>query len=294
MNVEDIKFRELDLLLNIFKLKSVREVGRQFNMQPGQVSKWLSGLERKLGAQLLERSSSGIRPTARALELLPVLEEMHALQGKLTGNLKVASADQYRFASSSFMTTHLMPHIVKHVSENTPDVKFKLIDLPPTSFITAALRGAFDFCVHSKDLEWPGSWTTEKVGTLKFQLFARKKHPVLKQPTLKNVIKYPFVVPIYWSQDGTQYGDDQCPIPLSKRIKGHETATAASAAEIVKVSDQLAFIPEIVGRGPMLEEVKLQWKTIEMPVYLSVRSSTVKQSDFKMISRYCSEVLKSF
>lgn len=293
MAIENIKLREIELLLSLLKLKSVREVGREKNMQPGQVSKWITSLERKLGHKLLDRSATGMRPTARAIELLPYLENIASLQEKLSGETKKSQDHIFSFASSSFMSTHLMPYIVHHISETSPDVKFKLIDLPPTAFISAALRGAYEYCIHSKELEWPKTWTTEKVGNLKFNLYARKKHPVLKQPTLKNVLKYPFVIPIYWSQDGTQYGDDQCPIPMSKRIKGHETATAASAAEIVKVSDQLAFLPEIVARAPGLEEIKLPWKTIERPVYLSVKSGTVKQSDFRLISSICSDVLKS-
>ena len=83
MNIEDIKLREVELFLSLLKLKSVRELGRQQNMQAGQVSKWISGLERKVGAPLIERSSSGIRPTAKAMELLPLFEKIHAVHEKL-------------------------------------------------------------------------------------------------------------------------------------------------------------------------------------------------------------------
>lgn len=292
MGIEDIKLREVELLLSLLKLKSVRELGRQENMQPGQVSKWISALERKIGATLIDRSPTGIRPTARALELLPLFEKMHSLQEKLSGETTKNDSSIYSFASSSFFSTHLVPLILKGMKE---DCKVKLIDLAPTNFINAALRGAFEYCLHSQKLDWPQTWTTREVGTLKWNVYARKKHPVLKTPAMKEVIKYPFIIPIYWTPEGTHYGDDQCPIPLSKRIKGHETATAASAAEIVKVTDQLAFLPEVVAKRAefSLEVVKMNWKQIEKPVYLSVKNSTVKQSDFDLISSICSDVLKS-
>lgn len=292
MNIEDIKLREVELFLSLLKLKSVRELGRQQNMQAGQVSKWISGLERKIGAPLIERSSSGIRPTAKAIELLPLFEKIHSLHEKLSGESTKKDSDVYSFASSSFFSTHLVPLVLKELKT---DCKVRLIDLAPTNFINAALRGAFEYCLHSQKLDWPQTWTTREVGTLKWHLYARKKHPVLKSPSMKNVVKYPFVVPIYWSPEGTLYGDDQCPIPMSKRIRGHETATAASAAEIVKVSDQLAFLPEVVAkRGEFsLEAVKMAWKQIEKPVYLSVKNSTVKQTDFDLISSICRDVLQS-
>jgi DNA-binding transcriptional LysR family regulator len=290
MGIEDIKLREVNLFLSLLKLKSVRELGRQENMQPGQVSKWIASLERKVGSPLIVRSASGIRPTARAVELLPIFEKMHTLGQKLNGETVKNETNVYSFASSSFFSTHLIPLIITGLKDDT---KIKMIDLAPTNFIPAALRGAFEFCLHSRKLDWPQTWTTREVGSLKWHIYARKKHPILKNPGRKSILKYPFVIPIFWTPDGTQYGDDQCPIPLSQRIKGHETATAASAAEIVKATDQLAFLPEILARRPefSLEVVKMPGKAIEKPVYLSVKNTTVKQSDFDLMTNLCKKVL---
>lgn len=290
--IEDIRFREVELFLKLLKLKSIREVARQTSMQPGQVSKWIAALETKLNAILLDRSAGGVRPTARALELVPVFEKMMNLQEKLRPESDTHKTTQYSFASSSFFSTHLVPLILKGMPENA---KVKLLDLAPTNFVPAGLRGAFEFCLHSQKLDWPQTWTTVEVGHIRWNLYARKKHPLLKNPNMKDVLNYPFVVPIYWTQDGTQYGDDQCPIPMSKRLKGHETATAASACEIVKVTDQLAFLPEIVaGRGEYaLASVKMPWKDIKRPVFLSVKNSSVKQHEFERIASVCKDILKS-
>ncbi len=292
MNIEDIKLREVELFLGLLKLKSVRELGRQQNMQPGQVSKWISGLERKVGTPLIERSASGVRPTARAMELLPLFENLQSVHHKLAGVQEKKQSNFYSFASSSFFSTHLVPLILNDMGAES---KVRMIDLAPTNFINAALRGAFEYCLHSQKLDWPQTWTTKEVGKLKWNLYARKKHPVLKNPGLKTVLKYPFVIPVYWTPEGTLFGDDQCPIPLAKRLKGHETATAASAAEIVKVSDQLAFLPEVVANRSefSLEIIKMPWKQIEKPVYLTVKNSTVKQADFEMISSVCSKILSA-
>jgi DNA-binding transcriptional LysR family regulator len=288
MKTSDIKLAEIELFLSLLKLKSIREVARQKNMQPGQVSKWISSLERKVGAPLINRASTGVTPTARALELLPVFEDMHVLLEKLSGKTQEDSKI-FSIASSSFFSTHLVPEILKEI-KNT---KFRLIDLPPTSFVTAGLRGSFQYCLHSQKLDWPQTWSTKETGKLRWNLYCRKNHPLTQNSGMKNILKYPFIIPIYWTPDGTQFGNDQCPIPMSKRIKGHETATAASAAQIANVTDQLAFLPEVVASRSdlQLEKVKVPWKQVETPVYLSVKNSVVKQNDFEKLIKICTRIL---
>lgn len=293
--LEDVKLSEINLFLSLIKVKSVRELGRQVNMQPGQVSKWVTSLERKVGAALLERSSSGVQPTARALELIPVFEKMSALGESLRAeNAKKKNDEMITIASSSYLSTYLLPLFLQQMKS---DLKVRVIDLPPTQFIPAGLRGGFDYCLHTQPLEWPSTWTTVEVGQLRWSVYGRKNHPVMKTTGIKNVLKWPFIVPVYWTPDGTRYGNDECPIPLSKRIKGHETATAGSAAEIVKVTDQLAFLPEIIARKPEengeLEKVPMSWRPVKKPVYLSVKSATVKQHDFERLIHVCKRVLVS-
>ncbi len=295
---EDIKLSEISLFLALVKIKSVRELGRQMNMQPGQVSKWVQSLEKKVGSPLLERSSGGVQPTARALELIPVFEKMNALGESLKPfSQSGKESSLMSIASSSYLSTYLLPLILEELLEDDSAGRVRIIDLPPTQFIPAALRGAYDYCLHTQELEWPSTWTTMVVGSLRWSVYGRKNHPVVKTPGLRNVLKYPFIVPVYWTTDGTRYGDDQCPIPLSKRRKGHETATAGSAAEIVKITDQLAFLPELVARkseeNGELEKVMTSWRPVKKPVYLTVKNATVKQHDFEELIQVCKRVLTS-
>lgn len=291
--IDDVKMSEINLFLALVKVRSVRELGRQMNMQPGQVSKWIAALEKKVGSPLLERSAGGVQPTARALELIPVFEKMSALGESLREDHGQRKDSQtMNIASSSYLSTYLLPMIVPEIES-----RMRIIDIPPTQFITAALRGAFDYCLHTQELEWPSTWTTVELGHLRWSIYGRKNHPVLKTPGLRNVLKYPFIIPVYWSADGTRYGDDQCPIPLSKRRKGHETATAGSAAEIVKVTDQLAFLPEIIAKksedNGELQKVMMSWRPVKKPVFLSVKNASVKQREFQDLIQVCKRVLSS-
>lgn len=294
MQLDDIKFREIQLFLALIRLRSVRELARQTHMQPGQVSKLLQSLEKKLGFPLVERSMGGIRPTPKALELLPQLERINSLKEKLADSYQSEDPIQtLTLASSSFFSTYVVPAAIREL--RSQDLKVRVIDLPPTQFISAALRGTFEYCIHAQPLDWPRTWTTEEIGSMPWRIYSRKGHPVLKTPSLKEVLRYPFVVPIYWTSDGVQNGDDECPVPANRRKRGHETATAASAAEIMKVTDQLGFLPDLVAQKHQLEAVPVPgWKPLKKPVYLSVKNSTVKQRQFELLTRACREALKTF
>ncbi len=296
--VEDIKLSEINLFLSLVKIKSVRELSRQLNMQPGQISKWVQSLEKKVGTPLLERSAVGVQATPRALELIPVFEKMSALGEGLRPEAGTRKNGRIlSIASSSYLSTNLLPMILHEMLDELGEAKVRMIDLPPAQFIPAGLRGAFDYCLHTQQLEWPSTWTTVEIGHLRWSIYCRKNHPVLKSPGLRNVLKFPFVVPVYWTPDGTRYGDDQCPIPMSKRRKGHETATAGSAAEIIKVTDQLGFLPELIAKkaeeNGELEKVLMSWRPVKKTVYLSVKSATVKQHDFEGLIQVCKRVLSS-
>lgn len=299
LDVSDIKLREIELFLNLVKTRSIRELGRQTNLLPGQVSKWIQSLENKLGYSLIERSASGIQPTARALELIPLFEKIQGVQEALAGQLEEQKESQYAFAASSFYSTHLIPLLVREMvtTHAHKDIRIKIIDLAPTHFIPAALRGAFEYCLHSQELDWPQTWTTQEVGALNWNIYARHGHPVAKNSSQKNLLKYPFITPIYWTPDGTRYGDDQCPIPFNKRLKGHETATAASASELIKFTDHLAFLPELVVKSGLLSgeivEIEAPWRVVRKRLFLSVKNTTVKQSEFELMINGCKKILKN-
>ncbi len=299
MLLEDLKLKDIELFLRLTKTKSVRDLGRESNLSPGQVSKWIQGMEHKLGRNLIERSSQGVQPTAEALELIPVFEKFMALQSALKDPQSIKKDETLNFGSSSYFSTYLIPLLTKELgletSRSVP--KIRIIDLPPANFVTAALRGAFNLCFHTHALEFPKTWTTVVVGEVELHLYCRKNHPILKASSAKNLLKYPFVSPVYWTAEGNRYGDDQCPIPLNKRLKGHEASSSASACELIKHSDQLAFFPEIVARQSLkageIRQVPVPWKTVKKPVFLSVKNAVVKQNDFELLQRLSRKILGS-
>lgn len=283
--IDSIRFKDLHLLNEVLKTKSLREQARKLGTSPGQISKTVKSLEKKLGVQLLNRSLRGIEITAEGSDLLPHLEEMLSLRESLRGEIKKAAKDElFCVASTSFISTHLLPQTFAQFQTLAPSGRFRLVDLPPSQFVPVGLRNGFQICIHIDPLEWPRTWTSIEVGDVKWELYCRAGHALGKRPTQESVLHYPFVYPVYWSDQGIRFGDDGCPLPIRKRVRGYETATATAAAEVVRHSDQLGFLPNLVMQ-PLLNQRLVRkislpaWKPVKRTVYLTVKND-VKQSVF--------------
>ena len=298
MDIEDIKLKEISIFMELIRCGSVRELARQKSMQPGQISKLIKAIENKLGFPVIERSSFGVKLTAHAKEVLPFFSDIYKNQELFKSNFEVAEQPVLGFSTTSFFSTHLMPNLFSNLEKKYPKYKLRLLDLPPDLFLSAAMRGAFQVCLHMNELDWPKTWSSRKIGYLNWVLCCRKGHPVLNSPTLKSISKYPFVFPVYWMREGLSYGDDNFPVTASKRIRGYETSTATSAVELIRLTNQLGYVPEIVARR-LIESGEIKnievpsLNDIRKPVFLSVRSDAVTQKMYDwLIERCAAEISK--
>ena len=300
MDVEGLKLKDIGLFLDLVKTKSIRELSRQRGDQPGQISKSIRALEARLGQPLIHRSPHGVTLTAYGTDILPYLEGIRNFQDRLTGHLD-SSENQtvLSVATTSFFSSGFVPSILGDFEKFAPEVHCRLIELPPNQFIPVALRNGFEVCIHLRDLDWPKTWSSTEVGRIQWQLCARADHPLGRKPTLKKVLAYPFVYPIYWTSEGIRHGDDNFPVPIRKRIKGYETATATSAAHVVAKTDHVGFLPNLVTQ-PLLSQGAIRVldvpgvKEVGQPVFLTVKSDAVKQKRFTWLKERCQKLLASY
>lgn len=298
-----IKIIDLEIFLEVSSAKSIREVSRRLSLSPAKVSKTIRALESKLGTKVYKRSVMGVLPTAEGADLLEVASNMvqgcDRIKELLSGQGKQKMRRALAIASTSFLNTHFTTPVTcafaNHFSEK---ISFKFLDLPPDQLVPVALRGGFEIAVHYGAIPWPSTWTTKKLGTSKWVLICKQAHPISKRPSLKQILQYPFVYPAYWSQEGISRGNDEFPVPISKRKLGFETATADAAVPIVLQSDQLAFLPEILVRSQVkrkklrvIESADL--KDINKELHISVRSDIVPVSLFNgLAEKMSAEILR--
>jgi DNA-binding transcriptional LysR family regulator len=151
--------------------------------------------------------------------------------------------------------------------------------------------------VHFGVISWPSSWISKKVGKSKSILVARANHPLPKRPSVKQIVEYPFVAPAYWTTEGLKRGNDEFPIPFSKRKVGFETATADAAVPILLNSDHIAFLPELLVQ-PFEKQNKLrqlrtpELSVVERDIYLSIKTDVITEQFFKQLCESMAEQLK--
>lgn len=126
-----------------------RAAEREAATQSG-ISQHIAALERSLGVKLFERSNAGVRPTPagmryyrRCIEAVGTLkagtEEMRALAGRVTGNLRIG-------LMPTFTRAALAPTLKSYVRDY-PDVKLKIVEGYSNVLTDRVLAEDLDFAV---------------------------------------------------------------------------------------------------------------------------------------------------
>jgi DNA-binding transcriptional LysR family regulator len=143
---------DLSLFVRIAQLHSISAAARDIGVTPASASARLAGLEKRLGARLLHRTTRQVTLTEDGLAFLPHAENLvsaaEAAQASLgrqnatpRGTLRVA-------APASFARLHIVPALPEFCSRY-PDLA---IDLRISDTVVDLVEGAFDVAVRYADL----------------------------------------------------------------------------------------------------------------------------------------------
>ncbi|NQY99909.1 MAG: LysR family transcriptional regulator [Bdellovibrionales bacterium] len=296
----DIKMKEILLFVELCRTKNMRELARKTGIMPGQISKLIKSLEQKTNLRLLERSARGVQLSAEAGQYLPHFEKMYQQHLKFQDSFQQErSPSLLSFATTSFLSAYVLAPMIASFGEKTQqEYRFRILDLSPDTFTSAGLRSGFEYALHIGNLDWPKTWYSQQLGKAQWHLYANASHVLAGQVAASDLADFPFVYPVYWSETGVQFGDDGCPLPYNKRLKGHETATAISAIEIVKRSQQIGFLPEIVARpyidSGAVKKIEVEnWQEVSRPIYFTVKNDLVKKNLFDRLRVEIEEVLEN-
>ena len=292
--LHDISLAELAIVLSVIEAKAVRAAARSRNLKPSHVSKIVSRVEKQLGVQLLVRSASGMVLTREGLAFKTAARELlvkaEALSALKLGATVETPLPALTLGAVAFLNKSLLAPSLGVLAREIAGMRFRLLELGPDALLGAGLKGAVDAAVHIGSLAWTKLWTTKKVGDVAWGIYARAGHPVGTVASAAEIAAYQFVVPMYWTGSEFSPGDDYCPLSWDERRKGHEVSSAEAALEVVRVTDQLAFVPHVVARNlrefSEVVEVRVhEWDEVTRPVLLSVRSDRLKQTQMLRISK---------
>lgn len=226
-----------------------------------------------------------------------ILERGEQLEGALSHSRSGKASKILAIAGTSFLNTHFCAPLACLAAESFSPLRFRFLDLAPDQIDTVGLRNGFEIAVHYGAISWPKTWVSKRLGKSRWKLCCAPHHPLPKKPSLRQILDYPFVVPTYWTNEGLVHGNDQFPLPLSKRKAGYETATADSAVPILMATQQVAFLPSLLvksflERGVLREVRCLDIPRVEREIFLSVKSDAVPDSVFQSLSRLMGDALK--
>lgn len=128
-------FHDIELFSVIIKLGSLAAAAQELGVTPPVVTKRLAGLEKKLGVRLLNRTTRKISLTPEGevylMEGVRLLQEMHALEGRIGGGSKQPQGTVRIASTLGFGRTHIAPALSKFVREYPMvDVQLHLSDRP--------------------------------------------------------------------------------------------------------------------------------------------------------------------
>ncbi len=288
--MQSVTLNELDLLVQLARTRSIRELARRQSQPPGQVSKALKRLERKLQTRLVERNVRGVVLTSDGLRALPVCEQILAQAAELREDAQAQEGKTLLgIGATSFLINH---HLTRALTKTkfSKDLRFRFLEIPPDQFTTAGLRHAFELAFHFGRHEWPGTWFQDKIAEVGWSLCCSASHAFAKKRAVSSseVLKHKFIMPAYWTQEGFALGDDGCPVPANKRLKGHETSTAEAAMALVRSTDQLAFLPNLLirtheERGEVRRLEVKGWLAPSRPLFMTVRSDLLSRKLYQEI-----------
>ena len=191
-----VKVNRIDLNLLVYldallRERNVTRAAQQLNLSQPAMSNGLRRLRELFNDPLLVRTSEGMAPTERALELEPVVREVlskidQAVQPR--GNFEPASAQHvFRIMASDYAESTLLPSVLGKLRTLAPGLTLDIMTPSDVSFLDVE-RGKVDMVINRFD-SMPQSFHQIHLWNDSFTCVLSPHNPVLANFTLENYLK---------------------------------------------------------------------------------------------------------
>ncbi len=290
MNVNRIDLNLLVYLDALLRERNVTQAANQLSLSQPAMSNGLRRLRELFNDPLLVRTSEGMTPTERALELEPVVREVlskidQAVQPRTAFEPENANR-VFRIMASDYAESTLLPSVLGKLRTLAPGLTLDIMTPSDVSFLDVE-RGKVDMLINRFD-SMPQSFHQIHLWNDTFTCVLSPENPVLEDWTLENYLKANHV----WVSKtgmgvgvGVDPGDVQrlgwVDVALNKlgkkrqiRVFTRHYQAAMTLAEqndlIVTLPTRAAVLkrnnPRVVLRDPPLEipalELKMAWSPL--------------------------------
>ncbi len=186
--MDNLRGLDIQLLLAFDALMAdphVTRAARVIGVSQPAMSHILARLRELFGDPLLVRTSRGMSPTARALELItPVrsaLRELRSILGAPTAFEPATSCDTFTIRMGDVNESLILPALLKVIEKEAPKVSLKVLHLPVSETLKALDAQEIDFAI-SAGLSHPVSIRSTPVLEDEMICIMRKGHPAEHRP----------------------------------------------------------------------------------------------------------------
>jgi DNA-binding transcriptional LysR family regulator len=191
MNINRVDLNLLVYLDVLLRERNVTQAANQLNLSQPAMSIGLRRLRGVFGDPLLVRTSDGMTPTERALELEPMVREILSIVDKVlqpTAEFDPASAQRiFRIMASDYAESTLLPAVLAKLRQQAPDISLDIMTPSDVSFLDVE-RGKVDLVINRFD-SMPQSFHQINVWTDSFSCLLSANNPLLKDFTLENYLQ---------------------------------------------------------------------------------------------------------
>jgi DNA-binding transcriptional LysR family regulator len=161
---------------------SLNRAAVRLRMSQSALSRQMQALENEVGGALLERTTSGVRPTAAghalAISLPRVLSEYDAAMTEAR-RLARGQRDLIRMGYLGSAAQRFLDPALSALRKSHPEVKVKLFDLSPGEQIVALRKGEIDLALIGQEGAFlSGEFYTQKLATLPVVAVMPADHPL--------------------------------------------------------------------------------------------------------------------
>jgi len=190
MNLNRIDLNLLVYLDVLLREKNVTRAAAKLNLSQPAMSNGLRRLRTLFSDPILVRTSEGMTPTERALELAPAVQEIligieRTVQTK--SPFEPSEAERvFRIMASDYAESTLFPAVLSKVREIAPRVSIDVMTPSDVSFLDVE-RGKIDMIINRFD-SMPESFHQIQLWSDPFACMLGPKNPLLKNFTLENYL----------------------------------------------------------------------------------------------------------
>lgn len=262
MDTRELAKIDLNLLISLQVLLEECNVSRAaerlFITQPA-MSKTLSRLRQVFNDPLFTRSSHGMQPTPRALDLA------QGLGGVLAGIEQLVSATQFdpadcnaevNLALSEYIGVTLLPALTARLQSQAPNLHIRVITRVENQLEQLAL-GNLDFAIHIRQHRYGPEFRVAELGGSPPVILLRHNHPLCPGPIDAAALAHYPIIRLYISdREQLQVGSlDALFDALRSRARGSlEISHLMTAMEVLRSSDYYMPGPAFLTQNASISE----------------------------------------